>query len=94
MGFIRSHFERLLQLQNKTSLNNILYAGPKLHYGEFVTLLNFRLFAISYITADISHMYRQLKIQEEHRRYKQVYEIFVAAFGVISSPYLALQTMC
>ncbi|XP_044727788.1 uncharacterized protein LOC123291538 [Chrysoperla carnea] len=101
---LRIVFDASCKTSTSKSLNDILFAGPKLHSDVFVTLLNFRLFAIA-MTADISQMYRQIKIQKSHRRYQRlvwrfsknepisVYEISVVAFGVTSSPYLALRTM-
>ncbi|XP_074037221.1 uncharacterized protein [Leptinotarsa decemlineata] len=86
------------------SLNDILYGGPKLQTDIFSLLLNFRLFRIA-VTADIRRMYHQIKLVNYHWRFQrllwrfspdepvQVYEFNRLAFGVKTSPYLALRTV-
>ncbi|XP_074030835.1 uncharacterized protein [Leptinotarsa decemlineata] len=86
------------------SLNDLLYSGPKLQTDIVTQLINFRLFKIA-ITSDLRQMYRQINIIEKHRRFQrlfwrfdladeiQTYEISTVAFGVKSSPYLALKTV-
>ena len=86
------------------SLNDILYSGPKLQADIFTLLLNFRLFKVA-ITSDIRQMYRQINITREHWKFQRIlwrfgpedkidtYELGVVAFGVKSSPYLALRVV-
>lgn len=89
---------------NQVSLNDILYSGPKLQADIVTLLLNFRLFRVA-ITSDLKKMYLQIKLVPDHWRYQRLlwrfdpedeiktYEMRVVAFGIRSSPYLALRTV-
>ncbi|VEN51227.1 unnamed protein product [Callosobruchus maculatus] len=89
---------------NGVSLNDLLYRGPKLQTDICTLLLNFRLFEIA-LTGDIRQMYRQINVVRDHWRYQrllwrfnpdediQEYELTVVAFGMKSSPFLALRTV-
>ncbi|XP_074033910.1 uncharacterized protein [Leptinotarsa decemlineata] len=89
---------------NNVSLNDILYRGGKLQADLVTLLLNFRLFKVA-LTADVRQLYRQINVIENHWRYQRLlwrfspdrpidtYEIKVVAFGIKSSPFLALRTI-
>lgn len=89
---------------NGLSLNDLLFSGPKLQTDITRLLINFRLLPIA-LTADIKQMYRQINVIEDHWKWQRLffrfspleniktYEIKVVAFGVKSSPYLALRTV-
>ena len=86
------------------SLNDILHIGPKLQSDVVTIFINFRLFQIAF-TADIKKMYLQILMSEPHRRFQRLlwrfsadepiklYECNTVAFGVRSSPFLALRTV-
>ena len=52
--------------QNGTSLNDLIYQGPKLQRDLVKVLLRFRRYPVA-IAGDISEMYLQVKIKEEDR---------------------------
>ncbi|XP_031333877.1 uncharacterized protein LOC116163886 [Photinus pyralis] len=101
---VRVVFDASAPSDSGVSLNDLLYSGPKLQADIFTMLINFRLFGIA-ITADIRQMYRQIKLIEDHWKFQRllwrfepqsevnVYELTTVAFGVKSSPYLALRTV-
>lgn len=89
---------------NGLSLNDSLYAGPKLHRDISDILLKFRSHPIAFI-CDIKQMYCQILVTPEHRRYQRMlwrfsrdervkeYQLNRVTFGVKSAPYLALRTL-
>lgn len=101
---VRIVLDASAQSESGVSLNDILHIGPKLQTEIFTLLLNFRLFRVA-LTGDIRQMYRQIKIKQEHWRYQRIlwrfdpgeeikiFELVVVAFGVKSSPFLALRTV-
>lgn len=101
---VRIVFDASAKTDNSISLNDILYTGPKLQNNLFKILLNFRLFPIA-ITADIKQMYRQINVNEEHRKFQRVlwrfnpndslstYQLNTVSFGIKPSPWLALRSI-
>lgn len=101
---LRVVFDASAKTDKGLSLNDILHTGPKLHSDVLTMFLNFRLYPIA-LTADIKQMYRQIDLQEKHRHYQKIlwrfspsemvrcYELTTLAFGVKSSPFLALRTV-
>lgn len=101
---MRVVFDASAKTDNNLSLNEILFAGPKLQNDIFVLLINFRLFSVA-LSADIKQMYRQIIVDESHRKYQRIawrfsskdpietYELNCVVFGISSSPYLALRTV-
>ncbi|XP_054267164.1 uncharacterized protein LOC128989310 [Macrosteles quadrilineatus] len=89
---------------NSSSLNDILYSGPKLQrdIGEIIT--NFRLHEIV-VCADIKQMYRQIVVNPTDRAFQHIfyrtnpngdideYELNVLTYGVTSSAYLAQRVL-
>ncbi|XP_050547994.1 uncharacterized protein LOC126909605 [Daktulosphaira vitifoliae] len=87
-----------------SSLNDCLYAGPKLQQEVVDVLCRFRLRKYAF-TADICKMYRQILINPEYRKFQHVlwrsssteelveYELNTVTYGVNSSPYLALRVL-
>ncbi|XP_052751865.1 uncharacterized protein LOC128200928 [Galleria mellonella] len=86
------------------SLNDILHAGPSLHADLFSILLNLRLFLVA-ISADVRQMYLAIHVREKDRPFQRilyrfdsngpikVYQYNRVAFGLRSSPFLALRTI-
>lgn len=82
------------------SLNDLLYAGPKLQSDIFAVLLNFRLFE-TVIGADIRQMFLRILMRSEDRPFQLLlwrespqeelreFCMNTVVFGVRSSPYLA-----
>lgn len=101
---VRIVFDASAKTSTSLSLNDILYTGPKLQADICSMFLNFRIFPVAF-TADIRQMYRQINLCEEHQRFQRilwrfspndpldVYELSTVAFGVKSSPFLALRTL-
>ncbi|KAH9641239.1 hypothetical protein HF086_003226 [Spodoptera exigua] len=89
---------------NGVSLNDLLHAGPNLQADIFLLLLNFRLFPIA-VTADITKMYLQIKVIDNHQKYQKIlfrfnnkepvreFRFNRVAFGLKSSPFLAMRTV-
>lgn len=86
------------------SLNDILHAGPSLQADLFCILLNLRLFAVA-ITSDVRQMYLCIDVRKEDRPFQRilyrfspeetlkVFQYNRVAFGLRSSPFLALRTV-
>ena len=101
-------FRVVLDASTKTdkgvSLNDLLHIGPYLQADLFTLLLHFRLFAIA-LTADIKQMYLRILVSEEHRKFQKIlfrfnehepiriFQFNSVAFGLRSSPYLAMRTV-
>lgn len=86
------------------SLNDTLFAGPKLHQNLSSILLRFRIYPYVFV-CDIKQMYCQILIKPEYRKYQRFlwrfstdesikeYHLNRVTFGVSSAPYLALRTL-
>lgn len=87
-----------------TSLNDVLFPGPKLQRDVVDMLLLFRLSRYAF-TCDISKMYRQILISPEHRKFQhvlwraslqdelQAFELNTVTYGVNYSPFLAIRVL-
>lgn len=101
---LRVVFDASAKTDLRVSLNDTLYTGEKLQTDVFTILINFRLLPHA-MTSDVRQMYRQIKLSREHQPYQrllwrfsntepvQTYELTTVAFGLKSSPYLALRTV-
>lgn len=101
---LRVVFDASSHAPNKLSLNEALYAGPKLQADLLKILLNFRIFKYVF-TCDIKQMFRMILVKPEHRKYQKIlwrfspeedvceYQLNTVTFGVASSPYLAIRTL-
>ncbi|XP_039304380.1 uncharacterized protein LOC120357605 [Solenopsis invicta] len=88
--------------KNGLSLNDILMVGPTIQDKLFSHLIRFRTYKYV-ITADIEKMYLQVLLHENDRRYQRIlwrkndnvetYQINKLAFGVSSSPFLAIRVL-
>ncbi len=88
----------------KLSLNDTLYAGPKLQKDICSILLNFRLHEIA-LCCDISKMYRGILIASQHQNYQKIlwrfhksepiqeYRLKTVTYGTTPAPYLALRVL-
>lgn len=99
---VRIVFDASAKTSNGMSLNDVLLVGPTIQNNLISHLIRFR--AYNYvITADIEKMYRQVWLHEDDRRYQRIlwrrkdvietYQINTVAFGVSSSPFLAIRTV-
>ncbi|CAK1593694.1 unnamed protein product [Parnassius mnemosyne] len=53
------------------SLNDLLYAGPKLQRDLFTILMNMRLLPVA-ITADVRQMYLRIGVRKQDRRFQRI----------------------
>lgn len=87
-----------------TSLNDLLHTGPNLQADLFMLLLGFRYFKVA-LSADIQQMYLQILLSEGDRKYQKIlyrfnkneplriFQFNSVAFGLRSSPFLAMRTV-
>lgn len=101
---VRVVFDASCRPHSGKSLNDELYAGPKLQIDIMKILLRFRLHPIVFC-ADICKMYRQILVRPEECKYQHIlwnstdnekmveFEIKRVTYGLASSPYLALRVI-
>lgn len=89
---------------NGISLNDAQFIGPKLQRDLHETLMRFRRHKIA-VNADITKMYRQVKIDEKHWNLQRIfyrdhpslplkeYWLVTITYGLSSSPYLSVMCM-
>ncbi|XP_062541793.1 uncharacterized protein LOC134209775 [Armigeres subalbatus] len=86
------------------SLNDVLRVGATLQSDIFSILLRFRKHQVVF-TADISKMYRQIRIEPEHARFQRIFwrtnpeeslrvlELTTVTYGTAAAPYLATRCL-
>lgn len=86
------------------SLNDVLMTGPTLQQDLVSILLRWRTYQFIF-SADITKMYRQIKVRPEDRKYQkylyrekegeevQAYQHNMVTFGVTSATYLAVKSL-
>jgi len=101
---IRVVFDASATSSSGVSLNDCLVTGPKLQTEIGEVLLRNRLHKFVF-TADITKMYRQIRLHEEDRVYQHIlwrnspsdevqeYELCTVTYGVSSSPFLAIRCL-
>ncbi|XP_050540353.1 uncharacterized protein LOC126904993 [Daktulosphaira vitifoliae] len=101
---LRVVFDASAQAFSGTSLNQCLYAGPKLQRDVIDVLTLFRLSRFAF-TADINKMYRQILMLPEHRCYQHIlwrasphdelreYQLNTVTYGVNCSPFTAIRVL-
>ncbi|XP_011174413.3 uncharacterized protein LOC105206631 [Solenopsis invicta] len=99
---LRVVFDASAKSKNGVSLNDVLIVGPTIQDKLFSHLIRFRTYRYV-ITADIEKMYLQVLLHENDRRYQRIlwrkndnvetYQINKLAFGVSSSPFLAIRVL-
>lgn len=101
---LRVVFDASCKTTSGRSLNDNLLVGQKLHQDITEVLLKFRLKRIVF-TADIKMMYRFINLRLEDRDFQRILwrnnpnekvhelRLSTVAFGVTSSPFLALRTL-
>ncbi|XP_039303553.1 uncharacterized protein LOC120357421 [Solenopsis invicta] len=99
---LRVVFDASAKSKNGVSLNDVLMVGPTIQDKLFSHLIRFRTYRYV-ITADIEKMYLQVLLHENDRRYQRIlwrkndnvetYQINKLAFGVSSSPFLAIRVL-
>ena len=97
-------FDASAPSSNGVSLNSILHVGPKIQPDIFDLLIKFRRFDVA-ITADVTKMYRQVKIDPEHRRLQRIlwrfsedepvkiYELNTVTYGTASASFQAERSL-
>lgn len=97
-------FDASARSSSGLSLNDVQYCGPTLQQDVFSILLRFRKYKWV-MTADVSKMYRQVKMHEDHTKYLRIfwrqelteklkcYELQTVTFGTASAPYLAVRCL-
>lgn len=101
---LRVVFDASCKTTNGTSLNDIMFIGPKLQQEITDILLRWRSYKIAF-TADIEKMYRQIKIAEEDQDFHRIlwrfdtkepireYKLKTVTYRTASAPYLAIRTL-
>lgn len=99
---LRVVFDASAKSSNNTSLNDLLYKGPKLQSDLTEILLRFRLFPVA-VSADVRQMYRQIQLNSDERKFQKIlwrfspssdlltYTLNTVTFGVKSAPFLAIR---
>ncbi|XP_070068079.1 uncharacterized protein [Drosophila takahashii] len=68
---LRVVFDASLKTTSQLSLNDLLMVGPTIQPCVYATLLRFRLRPFA-MTADITKMYRQVLVEENHRDFQMI----------------------
>ncbi|XP_065224372.1 uncharacterized protein LOC135848399 [Planococcus citri] len=101
---LRTVFDASMKASNQKSLNDILMVGPVVQSELIAILLRFRTYKYVF-TADITKMYRQIRVIPEHTCFQLIlwrksphepiktYALQTVTFGVTSSPYLATRCL-
>ncbi|XP_046810016.1 uncharacterized protein LOC124420600 [Lucilia cuprina] len=97
-------FNASSKTSTQKSLNDTLMIGPTIQDDLFSILLQFRLNKFA-ITADITKMYRQVRIHEDDRKYQlilwrdnpefpmQIYKLNTVTYGTASAAFLAIRCL-
>ena len=101
---LRVVFDASSKTTNGTSLNDVMYTGPKLQKDLAEIILRWRSHQFVF-TADVEKMYRQIKISESDQDFHRVlwrfntkepiqeYRMTTIPFGIAAAPYLAIRTL-
>ena len=101
---LRVVFDGSCKTTSGKSLNDIMHIGPSIQNDLFSILLQFRLSKYA-VTADISKMYRQIKISEDHsnlqcilwrnnnNEHLQTYKLNTVTYGTSAAPFLAIRSL-
>lgn len=101
---IRVVFDASAQTSSNHSLNDILMVGPTIQQDLITTLFSFRLNKFA-LTADISKMYRQFRVDERDVKYQlilwrsnkeeelKVFQLNTVTYGLASAPFLAIRSL-
>ena len=101
---LRVVFDGSAQSSSNVSINNCMMVGPTLQEDVFRILLRFRTHIIA-LKADISKMYRQFRIHNDHADFQRIlwreqrqeelkyYRLLSVTYGTASAPYLATRCL-
>jgi len=101
---IRVVFDASTKSASQLSLNQCLYAGPKLQLDIVDILFRFRIHQFVF-TADVCKMYRQILVLPEYRGFQHIlwrsssldelkeYQLNTVTYGINSAPFLALRVL-
>ena len=103
-GKFRSVFNGVARDYNKISINDLLHCGANLLPDLAELLMNWMKYKYVFVS-DIQHMFRQILVHEEDRRFQQIlwrfgrdepvksWSLNTVTYGMISSPFLAIRVM-
>lgn len=101
---LRVVFDASAKQMGDVSLNDCLLTGPKLHKSLADIVCNFRLHKVAF-TADISKMYRQIRIHPDDQPYQHIvwrrspdlpietFALQTVTYGTSCAPFLAIRTV-
>lgn len=101
---LRVVFDASAKTSNGNSLNSILKVGPTVQSELFAILLRFRTHKFAF-SADITKMYRQVAVHEDHRPFQlilwrqhpldelKIYCLNTVTYGTASASYLATRCL-
>jgi len=101
---LRVVFDASCKTTSQISLNEILLVGPTIQPCLYATLLKFRFHKFA-MSADITKMYRQVVLDETHRKFQlivwrenpqdplQIYRLNTVTYGTASAPFLAIRCL-
>ena len=101
---LRVVFDGSARTTTNISLNDVLMVGPTIQQDLITTLFAFRLHRYA-LTADISKMYRQFRIDDQDTKYQlilwrnnpkdelQVFQLNTVTYGLSSAPFLAIRSL-
>lgn len=101
---LRVVFDGSAKTSSNLSLNDMLMVGPTVQSDLFTVITRFRSYSYVF-TADISKMYRQIKVDQQDRRYQMIlwrqqtsepigiYELNTVTYGTSAAPYMATRCL-
>lgn len=101
---MRVVFNAAAKTSSGVTLNDTLYAGPKLQLDIEAILLNWRSYKFGF-TTDVVKMFRQILIHPEDRKFQNIVwydfeadryrymQLNTVTYGMTSSPYLSLRVL-
>lgn len=101
---VRVVFDASMKSTSGLSLNNVLMVGPTVQSDLLTIVLGFRLHKIV-MTADITKMYRQVKVEESQQSLQQIlwrsnptepvkmFKLTTVTYGTASAPFLSTRCL-
>ncbi|KMQ91466.1 transposon polyprotein [Lasius niger] len=103
-GKLRVVFNASFRTSTGSSLNDVLFPGPKLQADLWLILTRWRLFQFAF-TADIIKMFRQIRIHHDDADLQRIlwradpmsevqdFRLTTVTYGTASAPYLAIRAL-
>lgn len=101
---LRVVFDASSKASNGSSLNELMYSGPRLQDDLATILLRWRKHKYV-LTADVEKMYRQIRMHEDHQDFQRIiwrpcrneplkeFKLTTVTYGTSSAPYLAIKIL-